>query len=400
MTRLEACHNVADFARAARRRLPAPLFDYIDGGADDEVTRAANTSAFDRYAFSPRAMRDVRTVDMRRTVLGCDLAWPFIAAPTGMTRMFHPAGEIGVARATAASGAMYALSTMATTSIEAVAQQAPGPKLFQLYLLADDAHNFAIIDRCKAAGFDALCVTVDTIVAGNRERDLRSGLTVPPRLSPATLMAFARRPAWCLGYLSDGGFSLPNVAAPAGGDLSTLAGYFAANMESNISWARLERLIAYWGKPFAIKGLQSAADARLAASIGAHAVIISNHGGRQLDGSPATIDLLADIVDAVGDDIEVILDGGFRRGSHIVKALAMGATACMTGRPYLYAVAAYGQPGVARLLRLLQAEAVRTLALLGCASIDELDRSHLRASAKLPAFLAAPHAAQPTEPQS
>jgi L-lactate dehydrogenase (cytochrome) len=391
MSRLGDCYNVADFARAAQRRLPAPLFDYIEGGADDEATLAANTSAFERYTLRPRMMRDIRAVEMRRTVLGCELDWPLILAPTGMTRMFHTAGELGVATEAAASGAMYSLSTMATASIEAVARASAGPKLFQLYLFADDARNMEIIDRAKAAGFDALCVTVDTIVPGNRERDLRSGLTVPPRLNAASLLDFVRRPGWCLSYATGGHFSLPNISSPgSSSNLSTLAAYFAANMESNISWKRLEQLARHWGKPFAIKGLQTAEDTLIAASIGVSAVIISNHGGRQLDSSSATIDLVADIADSAGDAVEIILDGGFRRGSHIVKALALGARACMTGRPYLYAVSAFGQPGVARLLTLLRAETVRTLALLGCASINDLCREHVQIAAALPAFLTKP----------
>jgi L-lactate dehydrogenase (cytochrome) len=390
MTRLGACHNVSDFARAARQRLPAPLFDYIDGGADDEVTMAANTAAFDRYAFRPSYLRDVRDIDMRRTVLGRTLEWPLILAPTGMTKLFHPSGEAAVAAAAADSGAMYALSTMATTSIEDVARACGGAKIYQLYLLKDDELNFAMIDRCKAAGFDAICLTVDTIVAGNRERDLRNGLTVPPRLNLASLVEFARRPGWCVGYVRDRKFSLPNIGSGAGaGDVSTLAAYFAANMEANITWERLARLIDRWGKPFAIKGLQTVADARAAADAGATAVMISNHGGRQLDGVSATIDLVADIVDGVGDRIEVILDGGVRRGSHVVKALAMGARACMTGRPYLYALSAFGAAGVARMLSLVKAETARTLALLGCASLNDLDRGCIRAAAGLPEFLAA-----------
>lgn len=389
MPRLSDCYNSEDFAQAARRRLPAPLYHYIEGGADDEVTLRANTAAFDRYSLQPNYLRDIRTVDTKRTVLGRELAWPLVLSPTGMTKMFHPGGEIAVARAAAASGAMYSLSTMATTSIEAVAAASPGPKLFQLYLLNDDALNLAMIDRARDAGFDAICLTVDTIVAGNRERDLRHGLTVPPRLNIAGLAGFAVRPGWCLNYISGGRFSLPNIALAGESerDVSTLAAYFAQNMAQYISWQRLERLVAHWGGPFAVKGLQAVTDARLAANVGATAVIVSNHGGRQLDGSPATIDIVADIVDAVGDRIEVLLDGGVRRGTHIIKALAMGVRACMMGRPYLYALASYGEPGVTRLLSILKAETQRTLALLGCANVDELDRTHLRAADAWPAFL-------------
>lgn len=398
---LRNCHNAMDFEAAARRRLPKPLFDYIDGGADDETTRRCNVAAFDRYRLVPNYLRDIRQVDMRRTVLGCALEWPLILAPTGMSRMFHPDGERGVAIEAARAGVGYALSTMASDSIERIAEATTGPKIYQLYLLADDALNFAAIDRCKAAGYDAICLTVDTIVAGNRERDLRSGLTIPPKLGLGSLLEFAARPGWCVDYLRGGRFSMPNIAPPgaAATDISTLAAFFAEKMERHIGWDRVERLIAHWGGPFAIKGLQTAEDALRAAQSGVSAVVISNHGGRQLDGSAAPIDLVADIVDAAGDRIEVILDGGVRRGTHIVKALAMGARACMTGRPYVYALAAYGQPGVARLLGLLRRETERALALLGCASVDELGRHHLRMTDQLPAFLADPAQDETSTPQ-
>ncbi|MEB0184441.1 alpha-hydroxy acid oxidase [Pseudomonas sp. Bout1] len=389
MSRLEDCFNVGDFAAAARRRLPAPLFHYIAGGADDELTLRANTEAFARYDLVPQYLHDIRKVDMRRSVFGCPLEWPLLLSPTGMTRVFHPAGELAVAREAARAGVAYSLSTMGTTSIEAVAQACSGPKIYQLYLLNDDGLNLHMIERCKAAGFDAICLTVDTIVAGNRERDLRHGLTVPPRLNLKNLWSFAQRPHWCLDYLVGGGISLPNVPTPDGGDLGTLAAFFAAKMEQNITWARVERLMQHWGKPFVIKGLQSVSDARNAAAAGVHGIIVSNHGGRQLDGTAATVDLVANIVDAVGDQLEVVLDGGVRRGSHIVKALAMGARACMLGRPYLYGLAAFGQPGVQRVLSLLRQETARTLALLGCANLDEINRQHITVAGKLPHFLAA-----------
>lgn len=396
MSRMEKCLTTEDYRQAAERRLPRPLYDYICGGADDERTAAANVASFERYDLVPNYLSDIRSLHTGRRVLGCSLAWPLILAPTGMSRMFHPDGELGVARAAATSGAGYSLSTMATASIEEIAAAGAGPRMYQLYLLADDALNRESIDRCRAAGYEAICVTVDTIVAGNRERDIRSGLTVPPRLHAGSLAAFARAPRWCLAYLRGGRFSLPNVPGGTDGDLSTLASFFAAKMERNISWSRIEALAAYWGGPFAIKGLQSAADTLRAADAGATAVIVSNHGGRQLDGAAATIDIVADIVDAAGDRIEVILDGGIRRGTHIAKALAMGARACMTGRPYLYALSAYGAPGVARWLTTLRQEFERTLALLGCADIEELGHKHLRRADGVPAFLGANDVSAPS----
>ncbi|MDF9773289.1 alpha-hydroxy acid oxidase [Pseudomonas baetica] len=391
MSRLEDCFNLDDFVDAARQRLPRALFDYIHGGADDEVTLRANVSAFARYNLIPRYLHDIRQPDLSRTVFGCDLQWPVMLSPTGMTRVFHPAGEIAVAQQAADAGVAYALSTMATTSIEEVAAASTGPKIYQLYLLNDEALNFEMIDRCKAANFDAICLTVDTVVAGNRERDLRNGLTVPPRLTRRNLPGFILRPGWCLNYLANGGISLPNVPAGTDGhNLGTLSAFFASRMEQNITWARVERLQQYWGKPFVIKGLQSVSDARNAAAAGVSGLILSNHGGRQLDGGAATIDLLADVVDAVGDQLEVVLDSGVRRGSHVVKALAMGARACMIGRPYLYGLSAFGAPGVARVLHLLRQETARSLALLGCASLDQLGRQHLAAADKLPGFLNTP----------
>jgi L-lactate dehydrogenase (cytochrome) len=386
MSRPEHCHNLADFEALARRRLPAPLFHYIAGGADDEKTTRSNTDAFERYELVPRFLKDTSGVDMRRTVFGRELAWPLILAPTGMTRLFHPDGEMAVAREASAAGVGYALSTMATTSLEQIGQLA-GPKIFQLYLLNDDALNIEIIDRAKAAGFDALCVTVDTVWPGNRERDLRTGLTVPPKLTAASMMSFARHPAWCLGYLMGESFTLPNVPGAQTGDVSTLSAYFARRMERNISWERIEKLARHWNGPFAIKGLQAIEDARIASKIGCTAVIVSNHGGRQLDGGAATIDLIADMSDAVGDRLELILDGGARRGAHIVKALAMGARAVMTGRPYLYALSAFGAPGVSRVLNLLRGETERTLGLLGCPTVDDLGREHLRLAGAIPTFL-------------
>jgi L-lactate dehydrogenase (cytochrome) len=400
MAKLRDCYNVEDFRAAALKRLPRPLFDYVEGGADDESTMAANTAAFDRYTLTPEVMRDIRTIDTKRKVLGCDLDWPVILAPTGMSRMFHPDGERGVAAAAADAGVAYSLSTMGSESIETIGRGSAGPKIYQLYLLADDALNFASIDRARAAGFTALCLTVDTMVPGNRERDLRSGLTIPPRLGLAGLTPFAARPRWCRDYLLGGRFSLPNVAGESDGkaDISTLAAFFATRMERHISWDRVSRIARHWAGPFAIKGIQAAGDALTAIEAGATAVIVSNHGGRQLDGGAATFSLIGDIVDAVGTRGEVILDGGVRRGTHVVKAIAMGARAVTIGRPYVFALSAFGRAGVSRMLDLLREEFVRDMALVGCASVDGLSRRHLRPVDQWPAYLSQPAGEEPAHP--
>ena len=378
---LARCHNVEDFRHRARRKLPAPLFHYIDGGADDEFTLRNNTAAFDRYRLIPRILRDVTRTDLRTRVLGCELELPLLLAPTGMSRFFHHQGELAVARAAARHGILYSLSTLATTSIEEVARAISGPKLFQLYVLRDSGINDELIDRCADAGFDALCLTVDTVVQGNRERDLRTGMTLPPALTARSFASFFARPQWCYRFLTSPRLQLANVAhriAEGSSQVSSLASYINGQFDRALNWAAAERIRARWNGPFAIKGVLCAEDARRAVGIGASAVIVSNHGGRQLDGAPAPIEVLAEIVDAVGGQAEVILDGGVRRGSHVLRALALGATACMIGRPYLYGLAAGGQTGVERVLALLRAEIERDLILAGRPRLGDIDRSLVR----------------------
>jgi len=378
---LTHCHNVEDFRRQARRKLPAPLFHYIDGGADDEFSLRNNTAAFDHYRLIPRVLRDVTHTDLRTRVLGCELDMPLLLAPTGMSRFFHHQGELAVARAAARHGTLYSLSTLATTRIEDVAQAISGPKLFQLYVLRDPGINDELIARCADAGFDALCLTVDTVVPGNRERDLRTGMTVPPALTARSLAGFFARPQWCYRFLTSPRLQMANVAhriAEGSSRVSSLASYINGQFDRALNWAAAERILARWNGPFAIKGVLCAEDARRAVGIGASAVIVSNHGGRQLDGAPAPIEVLAEIVDAVGGQAEIILDGGVRRGSHVLRALALGATACMMGRPYLYGLAAGGQAGVERVLALLRAEIERDLILAGRPQLGDIDRSLVR----------------------
>ena len=378
---LQRCYNVEDFRHRARRKLPAPLFHYIDGGADDERTLRANTLAFDQYPLVPRILRDVTHTDLRTRVLGCDVALPLLLAPTGMSRFFHYQGELAVARAAATFGTLYSLSTVSTTTIEDVARATSGPKLFQLYVLRDPGINDELIDRCKAAGFNALCLTVDTVVQGNRERDLRTGMTVPPALTAQSFASFFARPQWCYRFLTSPRLQMANVAhriAEGSTQVSSLASYINGQFDRALNWAAAERIRARWQGPFAIKGVLCAEDARRAADIGATAVIVSNHGGRQLDGVPAPIEVIAEIADAVGGRLEIILDGGVRRGTHVLRALARGATACMMGRPYLYGLAAGGQAGVERVLELLRAEIERGMILSGRPRIADIDASLIR----------------------
>lgn len=374
------CNNTADFRRMAKKRLPAPLFHYIDGGSDDEVTLRRNTEAFDQVRLIPNALADLSGMDLRTNVLGQDIDWPVFLSPTAMTRLFHHHGELAVCRAAHEHKTMYSLSSLSTTSIEEVGAATPGPKCFQLYIHKDRGMSWEFIDRCKAANYSAICLTVDTLVAGNREKDLYTGMVIPPKFTLKSLFSFATHPSWSFNYLLRKKFELANVSgriSEGSGKLTSVVGYMNSQFDRSITWKDAEEAIRRWGGPFAIKGVMSVEDARRAVDIGASAVMISNHGGRQLDGSTAPFDQLGSIVDAVGDRIEVILDGGVRRGTHVLKALAMGAKACMTGRGYLYAVAGGGYPGVDRALTRLREEIERDMILMGCSSLRELNRGKL-----------------------
>ncbi|MES2489209.1 MAG: alpha-hydroxy acid oxidase [Pseudomonadota bacterium] len=378
---LNRCFNIADLRALAKRKLPAPMFHYIDGGADDEWTLRRNSAAFNDYELLPNALVDVSSINARSRVLGVDMEMPLLLSPTGMSRLFHHHKELGVARAAASAGLMYTLSTMATSSIENVAQVSDGPKMFQVYVFRDRGLTRELVQRCKEAGYKALCLTVDTPVAGNRERDHRNGMVMPPKFSLASLMSFVASPEWSLNYLRDPDFNLANVAnrvdALKGGSLGIMA-YVNSQFDPSVSWKDAEWLAGEWGGPFVIKGLSRPDDAKSAKKIGATALMISNHGGRQLDCSPAAIDCLAPIRDAIGGDLELIVDGGIRRGSDILKAVALGANACSIGRSYLYGLAAGGEKGVAHALSLLKAELLRDMALLGCNELKQVDHTRVQ----------------------
>lgn len=378
--RIKDCNNTADFRKLAKKRLPAPLFHYIDGGSDDEMSLRRNTESFNSARLIPNALADLSSMDLSVNVLGQKIDWPVFCSPTGMNRLFHHDGERAVCRAAQKSKTMYSLSTVSSVSIEEIGALTQGPKCFQIYIHKDRGLSYEFIERCKQANFSALCLTVDTLVAGNRERDLVSGMSIPPKFTLKSMLSFVMHPAWSLNYLRSEKFELANVSdqiEEGSGKLISIIEYINSQFDRSITWKDAEQAVQAWGGPFAIKGIMSVEDARRAVDIGASAVMISNHGGRQLDGATAPFDQLGDIVDAVGDKIEVILDGGVRRGTHVLKALAMGAKACMIGRGYLYALAAGGQPAVERALTRLRDEVERDMILMGCSNVSELNRSKL-----------------------
>jgi L-lactate dehydrogenase (cytochrome) len=379
--RLTDCHNIMDFRRLAKARLPGPVFHYIDGAADDELTCRRNTAAFDDCDLVPRVLAGVDSVDMSTSLFGKRIDMPLFLSPTALQRLFHRDGERAVGRAAEKFGTFFGISSLATVSLAEIGRSIASPKLFQFYYHKDKGLNAAMIDKAKAAGFDALALTVDTIVGGNRERDLRTGFTSPPRLTPASALSFALHPSWTLNYLLGERFELSNLKDHVGEGSRTatsVAEYFTQLLDQTMDWRAAEAIRAAWGGPFALKGVMSVEDARRAVDIGASAIMISNHGGRQLDGARAPFDQLAEIVDAVGDRLEVILDGGVRRGTHVLKALSLGARAVSGGRLYLYALAGAGQAGVERALSILKSEIERDMKLMGAKSLADLSRANLR----------------------
>ncbi len=379
--RIGKCNNVMDFRAIAKRRLPAPVFHYLDGGADDEVTLARNTQAFDDYELLPSQLTDVSTIDLQTTLFGETVDWPVMISPTGASKLFHGDGEPAVARAAAKYGMLYSLSTLGTTSIEDAASATDGPKLYQLYIFKDRGLTEEWIARSKASGYTALALTVDVAVAGNRERDFVHGFGAPPRSRIKQVLSFARHPGWLARVMLRKDLEMLNITTSDAAARAVAAGirrFIDDELERSLTWKDVEWLAERWGGPLAIKGVQTVDDCRKAADSGASAVMISNHGGRQLESAPAPVDCIASVADALHDRLEIICDGGIRRGNHVVKALALGANACSIGRGYVYALAAGGQPGVERALGLLRAEVERTMALLGCNSVNKLGRQYVQ----------------------
>ena len=385
---LDRCINIADFRALARRRLPSPIVDFLDGAAEDEQTLARNRAAFADWSLVPTQMRDVSQVTAATTLLGQSVAWPFIVGPTGMPGLLHPDGEIGVARAAAACGALYTLSTMASRSIEEVATATDGPKAFQLYLFRDRGLSRELIQRAKAAGYAALMLTIDVQVPANRERDRRSGMVIPPKFNAHTIFEFARAPRWCWDVLVRRPVTLANFAGNRADPGVPLLSFINQQFDPTITWKDLDWVAAEWGGPLAVKGVMALEDATAAIEHGATGLVLSNHGGRQLDGAAAPLDMLPAIAARVGGSAELILDGGIRRGTDMLKALALGARGCMAGRVGLYGLGAGGTAGAVRALGALRAEFDRDLALLGATDVGQIDRRRIIRTGPAPLDLA------------
>jgi L-lactate dehydrogenase (cytochrome) len=378
---LKHCHNFADLRDLARRRLPGPIFHYIDGAAEDETTYRRNTAAFEQYDLVPNVLAGVADIDMSVEVMGFKLGLPIFCSPTALQRLFHHEGERGVALAAEKYQTLFGVSSLGTVSLQEIGELIDTPKMFQFYFHKDRALNAAMLAMAKAARFDILTLTVDTITGGNRERDLRTGFTSPPRLTPGSFFEFMRKPSWALNYFLREKFELAQLKdhVGEGSNIAISVGdYFSSMLDQSMDWDDVAALQQSWGGKFCLKGIMSPADARRAVELGADAIMISNHGGRQLDGSRSPFDQLEEIVQAVGGQIEIILDGGIQRGTHILKAMALGATACSGGRMYLYALGAGGGAGVEKALGNLSAEIERDMKLMGIKRLNELTPDMLR----------------------
>ncbi|MCF6123122.1 alpha-hydroxy-acid oxidizing protein [Mesorhizobium sp. M7A.F.Ca.CA.001.07.2.1] len=378
--RLSDCHNFSDFRRMAQRRLPGPIFNYIDGAADDEVTYRRNTESFETCDLVPNVLRGVSEVDMSVTVMGQKLAMPFYCSPTALQRLFHHQGERAVAKAAAKYGTMFGVSSLGTVSLEEARSISSSPQVYQFYFHRDRGLNRAMMQRAKAVGVEVMMLTVDSITGGNRERDKRTGFAIPFKLNLAGMAQFALKPAWAINYFTHEGFKLPQLDehVDMGGGTMSISRYFTEMLDPSMTWDDVAEMVKLWSGPFCLKGVMSVEDARRAVDIGCSGIVLSNHGGRQLDGSRAAFDQLAEIVDAVGDRIDVIMDGGVQRGTHVLKALSLGAKAVGVGRYYLFPLAAAGQPGVERALEQMRVEIERGMKLMGCSSIEQLSRKNLR----------------------
>jgi L-lactate dehydrogenase (cytochrome) len=378
--RVKQCNNFHDFRRLAKQRLPSPIFNYIDGGADDETTLRRNTGAFESVDLVPNVLRGVEDVDLSVTVMGQKLDLPVYLSPTALQRLFHHEGERATAAVAEKFGTMFGVSSLGTVSMEELAAKHRTPQVYQFYFHKDRALNSAMMTKAKESGIQVMMLTVDSITGGNRERDLRTGFSIPFRLTLGGMAAFALKPMWGINYVTHEKFSLPQLDAHIDmkGDTLTIGRYFTEMLDPRMTWDDVQKMVAEWGGPFCLKGVMSVEDACRAADIGCAGIVLSNHGGRQLDGSRSAFDQLDEVVQAVGDRIDVMIDGGIQRGTHVLKALALGAKAVGLGRYYLFPLAAAGAAGIDRAMVQLRAELVRDMRLMGCTSVSELGREMLR----------------------
>ncbi|MGB0697709.1 MAG: alpha-hydroxy acid oxidase [Rhodospirillaceae bacterium] len=380
---INQCHNFHDFRALAKWRLPGPIFNYIDGGADDEVTLRKNTDSYNAVDLVPNVLRGVKDIDLSVTVMGQKLAMPVYCSPTALQRLFHHQGERAVAAAAAKYGTMFGVSSLGTVSLEELRKKHDTPQVYQFYFHKDRGLNKAMLQRAKEAGVEVMMLTVDSITGGNRERDLRTGFSIPFRLTLGGMIQFAIKPMWGINYVTHESFKLPQLDEHV--DMSdgamSIGRYFTDMLDPSMDWDDVAEMVKEWDGQFCLKGLMSIEDAKRAVDIGCTGIVLSNHGGRQLDGSRTAFDQLGEIVDAVGDKIDVMVDGGVQRGTHVLKALSMGAKAVGVGRAYLYPLAAAGQAGVERALELMRTEIERDMRLMGVSSVAELSRGNLRYTA-------------------
>ena len=379
-SRLDDCHNIDDVRELARKRLPRFVYDYLEGGADDEFTLSRNRSVFSELYLLQRILVDISGLDTSTTVLGEKVGAPIILTSTGANRLYHAEGELAVARAAAAANIIQVLASTAMVSFDEVAAETDGPKWCQMYVLKDRGFTRELTAHCRNLGYKAMVLTADCAVAGNRERDYRNRFTLPPRPTLKVLQQLAARPGWLWEYLRAPAYNFPNFAGALDNhdDVASIVQWFGNQMDTTFTWKDAARLAEEWNGPFVVKGITHVEDARLAAETGAAGISLSSHGGRQLDHAPSPMEVLPEVVDAVGDRLEIFIDSGFRRGTDIVKALALGARACLIGRPYLYGLAAGGEAGVARTLEIFRSELERDMALMGLTSIAEISSDCVR----------------------
>ena len=380
MSKINKCHNINDFRELAKTSLPSPIFHYIDGAADDEITYKRNTKAFDECYLVPKVLRSVENINLETKILGKKIDLPFFLSPTALQRLFHHQGELAVAKAAEKFNTFFGISSLSTVSIESI-EKINAPKIFQLYFHKDRGLTNSMIDKCKSYNIDALALTVDTITGGNRERDLKTGFTSPPKITFKSFLSFLFHPKWTLNFLLRKKFDLPFLSefVKEGTDIRiSVSDYFSNMLDQNMNWEDAIEIKKRWNGVFCLKGIMSKEDAIKAVDIGADAIMISNHGGRQLDGSRSPFDQLDEIVDAVAGKIDIICDGGIRRGTHILKAISKGANACSGGRLYLYALASGGEEGVTQSINNLKSELTRDMKLMGLTKISQLSKHNLR----------------------